>query len=102
MGYVDGILNLTLLKKHPIVAFSSINAKTTRCAGHHQSCIILYDQLKSLLREASIRGGFKKFEEKCCQIVTFHGKFTISMHVVHKHIVNICTKFEYNRMKIRH
>ena len=40
-----------------------------------------------------IRGGFKKFEEKCCQIVSFHGKFTISMHVVHKHIVNICTKF---------
>ena len=41
-----------------------------------------------------IRGGFKKSEEKCCQIVSFHGKFTISMHVVHKHIVNICTKFE--------
>ena len=41
-----------------------------------------------------LRGGFKKFEEKCCQIVSFHGKFTISIHDVHKHIVNICTKFE--------
>ena len=43
---------------------------------------------------AHIRGGFKKFEEKCCQIVSFHWKFTICMHVVHKHIVNIRTKFE--------
>ena len=50
----------------------------------------------------TLYGGFKKSEEKCCQIVSFHGNFTISMHVVHKHIVNICTKFESNRIKIRH
>ena len=29
-----------------------------------------------------IRGGFKKFEEKCCQICNCHEKFTFSVHVV--------------------
>ena len=29
-----------------------------------------------------IRGGFKKFEEKCCQICNCHWKFTFSVHVV--------------------
>ena len=26
-----------------------------------------------------IRGGFEKFEEKCCQIFNCHGKFTFSV-----------------------
>ena len=26
--------------------------------------------------------AFKKFGEKCCQIVNFHGKFMLSVHVV--------------------
>ena len=29
-----------------------------------------------------LRGVFKKFEEKCCQIFNCHGKFTFSVHVV--------------------
>ena len=29
-----------------------------------------------------IRGGFKKFEEKCCQICNGHEKFTFSVYDV--------------------
>ena len=29
-----------------------------------------------------IRGGFKKFEEKCCQFCNCHEKFAFSVHVV--------------------
>ena len=40
--------------------------------------------------------GFKKLEEKFCQICNCQGKINLSMHVVKEHIVNICTKFELN------
>ena len=36
-----------------------------------------------------LRGGFKRFEEKCCQICNCHGNFTLSMHVVNEHITCI-------------
>ena len=54
-------------------------------------CRELYQQQRLTDMILFVRGAFKKFAEKCCQIDNFHGKSTLSVHVVNKHI-NICTK----------
>ena len=39
-------------------------------------------------------GDSKSPRKSAAKLLVFHGKFTISVRVVHKHIVNICTQFE--------
>ena len=34
------------------------------------------------VKSRHVPGAFKKFPEKCCQIVHFHGKFMLSVHAV--------------------
>ena len=51
-------------------------------------CGKLYQQQRLTDMVLFVRGAFKKFAEKCCQIDNFHGK----LRVVNKHIVNTCTK----------
>ena len=42
--------------------------------------LLYIEQLKR--EKHHLRGGFKKFEEKCCQVCNCHNKFMFSVHVV--------------------
>ena len=49
---------------------------------NHQSYKRDNYKMTACYKNMYIRGGFKKFEEKCCQICNCHGKFTLYVHVV--------------------
>ena len=46
--------------------------------------------------------GVQKVHGKVLPNCYFHGKFMLSVLVVNLYIVNICTIFESNRMKVKH